>query len=299
MLKELLKEAMGWGLRCSGLGAALRAVFHRRRALVLVYHDPEAGVLTRHLNWLAGRYRFIPIETVVHAVESGDWSRVPRRALAVTFDDGHRGNAALCGVLSRFDVQPVIYLCSQIVDSSRHFWWTEVPEDAERLKTLSFDDFLARMSETTGYRPDKSYEDRQALDRAELAALAPHASFGGHTRFHPILPRCSDAVARKEISGSRDELERMLGHTIDHFAYPNGDYGPRDVALVREAGYRSARTIQAGWNGPGTDPYELRATCVEDDASLNVLALRVSGVLIPFVKLRKIWQRLMPARRRS
>ena len=34
-----------------------------------------------------------------------------------------------------------------------------------------------------------------------------HATFGAHTRVHPILPMCSDEVAEHEIAGSKAEVE--------------------------------------------------------------------------------------------
>lgn len=287
MLKTYFKESAGWIVRCCGMGGVLRTLLHRRRVAFLVYHDPLPGVFAQHAGWLARHYRFVSLDMVVNALESGDWSAVPYHALVITFDDGHRNNAILARLFQQYGISPVIYLCSQIVNTRRHFWWNEVPGQAESFKELEHDAFLRKLHETAGYSPEMIYGDRQALAAEELVALKPHVCFGAHTRFHPILPRCSEVEAREEIGQSRIELESILKCPVEHFAYPNGDFSARDVALVKKAGYRSARTIQPGWNGPGTDPFLLRAFVVEDDASLNGLALRLSGILVPLLTLRR------------
>jgi hypothetical protein len=49
-------------------------------------------------------------------------------------------------------------------------------------------------------------------------------------------------------------------------------------ALVRRAGYRSARTIDIGWNTKWTDPFRLKVLGTEDDASINRLAADLTGI---------------------
>lgn len=60
-----------------------------------------------------------------------------------------------------------------------------------------------------------------------------------HSRTHPDLTTLSDAAAWSEIKGSKDDLERILGHSVDLFAYPYGAENARIVALVEKAGYRA------------------------------------------------------------
>ena len=97
-----------------------------------------------------------------------------------------------------------------------------------------------------------------------------------HGRFHRSLPACDEPAARDEVAASKADLEGLLGAPCEHFSYPNGDFGPRDVELARAAGYLSARTVEPGVNTLATDPYLLRAVCVLDDASINVLAMQMT-----------------------
>ncbi len=70
---------------------------------------------------------------------------------------------------------------------------------------------------------------------------------GSHSRSHPYLARIADARRlRQEIFDSRTKLEKVLGRPVTAFAYPFGHYTPQIVELVKEAGYRAARSTYRG-----------------------------------------------------
>jgi peptidoglycan/xylan/chitin deacetylase (PgdA/CDA1 family) len=102
--------------------------------------------------------------------------------------------------------------------------------------------------------------------------------FGAHSRYHPVLTKCSDSECREEIFLSKEEVERYTGRGCKHFSYPNGDFSEREKDLIKQAGYRSARTTVAGWNVPGVDPFELKVLEVADNASLNWMIFQISGI---------------------
>jgi peptidoglycan/xylan/chitin deacetylase (PgdA/CDA1 family) len=76
--------------------------------------------------------------------------------------------------------------------------------------------------------------------------IAAGMTIGGHSRSHPALPGLSTARQWDEIAASRNWLQERLGVTIDTFAYPYGSYNAGVVALVKAAGYRTARTVDFG-----------------------------------------------------
>ncbi len=86
-------------------------------------------------------------------------------------------------------------------------------------------------------------------------------SVGAHTVMHPILATSNDAEARAEILAGRQALETITGCAVTLFAYPNGkpgrDYGPRDVTLVREAGFKAAFSTSPGVCSPDSDLFQL------------------------------------------
>jgi peptidoglycan/xylan/chitin deacetylase (PgdA/CDA1 family) len=65
---------------------------------------------------------------------------------------------------------------------------------------------------------------------------------GSHTRTHVSLPMESPATVAEEVEGSKRELERRLGETIQHFAYPGGQFTSDIVGAVARAEYQYAYT---------------------------------------------------------
>ncbi len=110
----------------------------------------------------------------------------------------------------------------------------------------------------------------------EVAALADAGmAIGGHTVTHPYLPKITDeAILRREIIGGKKSIEHHLGKTIDAFAYPFGHYDDRSIALVKEAGYRTARTTYRGAGHATEDLYRLTADQVTGDFQRFLLVIK-------------------------
>ena len=276
------REVTSGAARYSGLPAVTRRLRAERRGGVLLYHAPQAGLLERHLEFLARRHLFIAYDTLVTAVSTGDWSEVPPKSLAVTFDDGHATNAGLVDLLHRFGIKPTIFLCTELVGTRRRFWWDiEGLEPAlrEDLMRVPDDERLETLERLFGWTPTREYpDDAQVLSMPEVAALSDRVDFQAHTRTHPILPMCDDGKATLEIAGSRTDVEQLRTGPCLDFAYPNGRYGTRELDIVRKAGFRSARTTRTGWNDPFTSPYELRVIGMPDTASINLVAAQSTGI---------------------
>ena len=212
---------------------------------------------------------------------------MPPRSLVVSFDDGHRRNARLLPLFERYGVVPMLYLCTQIVATGRRFWFLEVA-DPEPFKRLPDGERRTALERGVGFSPLRAYdvEGQQALQEEDVRLLSGQVEFGSHGRFHPILPRCSEEDAKIEIVGSKSEVEALVGLPCEHFSFPNGDYGEREVALVKKAGYLSARTTDIGWNGGDSDPFRLKVVSMPDDASVNRLAAEVCGVKNALTRIR-------------
>ena len=262
------------GIRWSGAPVAARHLRHRDRAGIVVYHDPSPVALERQLEALSRRHRFVKLDDIVDALREGAWDDIPPKSIAVTIDDGFRGNVRLVDVFAAFGVVPTLFLCSGIVGTDDPYWWTLPGLDVESLKRDPNSVRLAKVQAAVA----EARLERQALSREEIGALDHVFDFGAHTSTHPILPRCADAEARLEIEGSRAEVERLTGRPCSHFAFPNGDFGARELELVRAAGYRSSRTTIAGWVTPDTDPYRLPIIPMPDDATGDRAASQIAVV---------------------
>lgn len=78
-----------------------------------------------------------------------------------------------------------------------------------------------------------------------------------HTRWHEILTRVPETLARQEIISSVEFLEREVGVREPYFAYPNGEENEAVRAMLREAGIRFAFTIHDGAVTTSSDPLAL------------------------------------------
>lgn len=74
--------------------------------------------------------------------------------------------------------------------------------------------------------------------------MAAGMEIGSHTLTHPYLSKSSRA--KSEIFDSKRILEEKLGTTITAFAYPFGDYNERIEGIVKDAGYKIARSFSTG-----------------------------------------------------
>jgi peptidoglycan/xylan/chitin deacetylase (PgdA/CDA1 family) len=222
----------------------VRSTLARNRVSIVLYHDPDPSTLDAQLAYLARRYSLISLERLVNAIHLADWSDVPPRSVVVTLDDGHTGNFRLLESFRRHRARPTIYLCTRAV----------VADGA-----LTSD-------------PEAPKATQRALSRDEIAAMRDDCDFGSHTRSHPILTACASEQAEREIADSKTEVEALTGRSCVHFAYPAGAYSDRTVELVREAGYRSAHTVDNGWNQLGSDPYRLKVGSIDPQTPTRLAA---------------------------
>ena len=242
-----------------------------------MYHDPAPATLTRHLESLRRHHTIIPLRQLVDALESGSLDTLPPNPVVITLDDGHRRNAELTETLARLDVPATIFLCSGLAGTHRHFWFLDhpAPESLKRLPDAERVDVLIQ----AGLGEEVEHRDGQALSADDVAAMKGIVDFQSHTVSHPILTTCDDEKARFEIVDAKRALEQRFGLGIYALAYPNGDYGVREVGLAREAGYRCAVTVAPGFVTAATDPFRLPRFAVDDDKDdAAVVMLKVTGI---------------------
>jgi peptidoglycan/xylan/chitin deacetylase (PgdA/CDA1 family) len=88
----------------------------------------------------------------------------------------------------------------------------------------------------------------RSMSHEELLQLADGGliELGAHTRHHPMLARLSRERQREEITGSKTDLEGLLGRRVEGFAYPNGIATESAQRIVREASFSHACISEPG-----------------------------------------------------
>ncbi len=276
-----------------------------RRLAVLAYHevtDPQR--LTRHLDYIAQHLHPVSHDVLLDALHGR--RTLPRRAVFITFDDGHRSvlETAL-PLLRERGIPAAVYVIAGLLDTDQPFWWTEVetlarnggttrhaaagtaPGDAVRtLKKLPDARRLAAIDELRRTARHPALRMPQ-LRRDELPALeAGGIAVGNHTLTHPCLGRCPEEKIRHELKASQQILTEALGHPPRTLAYPNGDEDPR-VVQAAGCGFEAAFLFDHRLSeNPPPNPLRISRLRVGCGASMGRFRLLLSGLHPALHRLR-------------
>ncbi|MBN2331332.1 MAG: polysaccharide deacetylase family protein [Candidatus Aenigmarchaeota archaeon] len=128
------------------------------------------------------------------------------------------------------------------------------------------------------------------LSSKDIREMSGLVDFGAHTASHAILADVSLSEAKREIEGSKHDLEKLLKKEVKLFSYPSGgsrDYNDVVKRLVREAGFDCAVTTMNGDNGPDSDMFELRRIGMSHENSFTVFRVKSSGMLNSMLRIMK------------
>lgn len=265
-------------LRYCGLAWLWREIVQRNKVTFLLFHDMDVVDAERNFTYLKKHYHIIGLSDYLKAVQNQ--TKLPKKSVVITFDDGHVSNYQMLPVVQRLQIPVTIFLCSSIVGTQRHFWFRhsdEMKSQVEALKQLTNKQRLEALKQF-GFEQQKEYDDTQALSKEQIAEMKDVVDFQSHTCSHPILPRCDNTEARWEIAGSKQQLDSDYGLIIVALSYPNGDYSIRDIKMAKEAGYNCGVTVDSGYNDLDTDLFRIKRFSVNDAKSITELMVKASGV---------------------
>jgi peptidoglycan/xylan/chitin deacetylase (PgdA/CDA1 family) len=281
---------------------------------VLRPSEPDLARFERIVEFLVKYFNVLPLSEAVRLLRAG---HLPAACACITFDDGYADNLTLAApVLRRHGAVATVFVATAFVDGGRMFNdsiieairalpdgdadWREfalgqhqIEGDASRLEMLRtiLPDLKYRTLE------ERTQISHELARRAGLAASSDLMlsrrqliewrdlgfEVGGHTVNHPILSQLNQADAWREVALGRDQLTHWLGAGPDVFAYPNGapgrDYGPREIGLVKRAGYHSAVSTVRGAATRHVDVYQL-PRFTPWDRSMWSFALRSAQTLV-------------------
>lgn len=191
-------------------------------APVLCYHsvndlpndecDPlPIRLFEEHLLHLKSNYDVISVDELVEGLYGvGD---LPKRPVAITFDDGYADNYIHAfPSLLKYRLPATVYLATSFISGK------------------------VQLIRASGWGP-MTWEQAREMQESGLV------TFAAHTRTHPILSSISDEQVFEEIEGSREDIRQHLGVEAKTFAYPNGqgvDISRHAVQTVKETGFEAA-----------------------------------------------------------
>lgn len=236
-MKSFVRAAAGWLLAAGGQ--------MRRRleqtGVIVAYHrvnDASAGDdLTRSpadyeafARFFRDHFDVVPLSRFVARLAAGE---SVGGQLVITHDDGYLDNYEHAApILSKLGLPATFFVATRFIESDVVPWW-----DADEGKRF----------------PWMTWDQVRELDRAGF-------EIGAHTRTHVDLGRVDADEARRELEGSKADLEGELGHPVDLFAYPYG--GSQHICepnleLVRRAGFACSMSCHGGLVPDGADVYRM------------------------------------------
>lgn len=281
------------------------------------WHQLPLREFERQMNWVAKRYRVLPLEEALTKLFAGT---LPPRSLAITFDDGYRNNFELAApVLTGLDLPATIFLITDLVGTDEVPWpdrlylavraakGRTLDADALDLGPLVLRDEQAQTAALSGclsrlkVLPDAERRDTLShlLDSLDLPTAPPPAefalmdwdeveklrvggriTFGAHTPRHRLLSRLPDDEVEASVQDAQAAVTSRLGTAPKVFAYPNGrriDFDERAERAVQAAGIPFALSTEERIATRRSPPTALPRICIGSDLGFDRFKLLVSG----------------------
>jgi peptidoglycan/xylan/chitin deacetylase (PgdA/CDA1 family) len=267
-----------------------------RKLAVLAYHaieDPER--FEEHADLIRRDMAALSQEEAVDAI-LGVRRGLPRRAVLITFDDGHRSVLDVAMPILRERGLPAIaFVVPGLLDTTRMLWTAEVAllaagrgghatageggrfvrglkrvPDEERVSAIE------QLRSREGVEPQSTIQlRREDLPVLESAGIA----VGNHTLTHPCLSRCTNAKIWHELQESHDVITTAIGHHPTTFAYPDGDCDERVRWIVEAIGYEAAFLFDHRLSRtPAPDRLAVSRIRVNSRASTDRFQILVNGL---------------------
>jgi len=99
----------------------------------------------------------------------------------------------------------------------------------------------------------------------------------GHTVNHPYLSKKDAVTVLSELKSSKELLEEGLGHPVDFFAYPYGDFNDDVVLAVKNSGYVMAFTTERGWADHKADAWHVHRVYCFANMGMNEFSWRLNN----------------------
>lgn len=132
---------------------------------------------------------------------------LPPKPILITFDDGYEDNYRVAyPILQKYNFTATIFLITDFIGNNGRYL------SWKQVKEMHNNGFF----------------------------------FESHTLNHVFLTNASDEEVLSQLTKSREAIEWRLKQKAEYLAYPGGFYNQRIIELAKQAGYRSAFTINLG-----------------------------------------------------
>lgn len=243
-IRNLLASIVARGLILFGLDKkAVKNLLNSESILPIYFHNPSKEEFLESIRYLKGLgFGFIGIEEFVKIANKE--IPFPKGKVFITVDDGWDTNYDNMVPVAEAEKVPITIFATTEAIEKGNYWFNyakaaskqnlDVPSktnlkklpNAERLKIVD----LIKKEVTLG-REAMTVSQLQLIDRLS------YVSIEAHSHIHPIMPNCTDQEVEEDTLECKNKLEAWLNRPMRAFAYPNGDYGTREMQLLNRLGF--------------------------------------------------------------
>ena len=249
--RELTASAVGFDFEFSAQNVLSPITPSGVKVPILIYHiirDNTAGEsymvhrMTVPPAMLDKEFKYLK-DNDYHVVSLGDLvdnlqknKILPSKPVILTFDDGwEMGYKTAFPILKKYGYTATFFVFSNGIGRKHYLTWEEINEMQNAGMTI-----------------------------------------GGHSKSHPTLVDIHDEnVLRIELVESKKIIKSHIGRTVDLFAYPFGHPNDEIIKVLKEAGYKAARTTYIGSVHTLDNIYTLKGIIVDQDFDNFVKSLQV------------------------
>ena len=273
--KWLCKKAL---VNCNALKYA-NELYSNKYIVILKYHSiqdkPELyddsidpGIITstrdfkKHMEIVSKQFNSVTMDDILLYIR-GD-KNLPKRAVAVTFDDGYDDNFRIgAPILEHFSIRAAFYVTVDSIGATlppwfirvRHAIWTTrkkewvAPPDNRIFKIENRNDRVIALRHASKQCASlvRSHQDQAVRSIENAMGVNPFTPkkplmmewkkikklhqkghiIGSHTLTHPNLAHVGKKDLLCELTESKRILEKELGAPVIHFSYPNPALTPQ------------------------------------------------------------------------
>jgi peptidoglycan/xylan/chitin deacetylase (PgdA/CDA1 family) len=268
-----------------GALSAVGSVCRTGGVSIIMYHsvDDEDSLISTPTKMFRAQMEYlrdnnisvISLKELYEALEAP--GALPKKAVALTFDDGFEGvyeNAF--PILKEFGYPATLFVVTDSVGKT--MGW-------ERVKGICAYTLC-------------TWEKLKEMDKGGI-------DIQSHTRTHPFLSELDDEGLASEIGGSKASIEENLDKKVEFLAYPYGNYDTRVIESLKKHGMVGAVVADFGKAKKGQNPFEIKRVGTElvsgrdSDMVMHFFRACVSGTASFYILLRKFMPLIVNRPKRS
>src|SRR3990170_1367211 len=187
----------------------------------------------------------------------------PRKSFVITFDDGYKNNYEVAlPILKACQFTATIFVVTGALNKSSAW---------ERLRGI----------------PDLPILSREEVRELSMSGI----DIQPHSHTHTALTTLDNKQIKEELLTSKKEIGEITGKEADIFCYPYGYYSSNIIDLLKEAGFKSAVTIDFGRDRSGADLFRLKRIGSAHFRTLLRFRLVMAGWYDLYITSRKVLRR--------